>query len=180
MHFTVQTLKFCDKTEKVNQGLQSQTPPYLPNGDTLWWVFYIIGFKTLENGGVGHLQIPKTKSQLGRNAHVTQKPQIFNIFQTLYFQATITSPIALKHLKMGGYVTSKLSTHIIINPLHPHLSGPPEISYPPYLANGDRLWWDFFTIGFRTLENGGVGHFKTQKKKPNFGGDTHVTLNPKP
>jgi hypothetical protein len=85
MHFTVQTLKFCDKTEKVNQGLQSQTPPYLPNGDTLWWVFYIIGFKTLENGGVGHLQIPKTKSQLGRNAHVTQKPQIFNIFQTLYF-----------------------------------------------------------------------------------------------
>ncbi len=38
----------------------------------------------------------------------------------------------------------------------------------------------YFTIGFRTLENGGVGHFKTQKKKPNFGGDTHVTLNPKP
>jgi hypothetical protein len=85
MHFTVQTLKFCDKTKKVNQGLQSQTPPYLPNGDTLWWVFYIIGFKTLENGGVGHLEIPKTKLQLGPNAHVTQKPQIFNIFQTLYF-----------------------------------------------------------------------------------------------
>jgi hypothetical protein len=54
MHSTVQTLKFCDKTEKVNQGLKSQTPPYLPNGDTLWWGFYIIGFKTLENGGVGH------------------------------------------------------------------------------------------------------------------------------
>jgi hypothetical protein len=30
------------------------------------------------------------------------------------------------------------------------------------------------------LKMGGVGHFKTQKKKPNFGGDTHVTLNPKP
>jgi hypothetical protein len=27
---------------------------------------------------------------------------------------------------------------------------------------------------------GGVGHFKTPKKKPNFGEDTHVTLNPKP
>jgi hypothetical protein len=27
---------------------------------------------------------------------------------------------------------------------------------------------------------GGVGHIKTQKKKPNFGGNTHVTLNPKP
>jgi hypothetical protein len=85
MHFIVQTLKFCDKTKKVNQGLKSQTPPYLPNGDTLWWVFYIIGFITLENGGVGHFKIPKTKSQLGPNAHVSQKPQIFNIFQTLHF-----------------------------------------------------------------------------------------------
>ncbi len=36
------------------------------------------------------------------------------------------------------------------------------------------------TIGFKTLKNGGVGHLKTQKKKPNFGGDTHVTVNPKP
>jgi len=26
---------------------------------------------------------------------------------------------------------------------------------------------------------GGVGHLKTQEKKPNFGEDTHVTLNPK-
>jgi hypothetical protein len=85
MHFTTQTLKFCDKTEKVNQGLKSQTPPYLPNGDRLWWAFYTIGFKTLENGGVGHLQIQKKKSQLGPNAHVTQKPQIFNILQTLHF-----------------------------------------------------------------------------------------------
>jgi len=85
MHFNVQTFKFCDKTKKVNHTLKSQTPPYLPNGDTLWWVFYIIGFKTLENGGVGHLQVPKKKSQLGPNAHVTQKPQIFNIFQTLHF-----------------------------------------------------------------------------------------------
>jgi hypothetical protein len=85
MHFTVQSLKFCDKTGKVNQGLKSQAPPYLPNGDTLWWVFYIIRFKTLENGGVGHLQVPKKKLQLGPNVHVTQKPQIFNIFQTLHF-----------------------------------------------------------------------------------------------
>jgi hypothetical protein len=81
---------------------------------------------------------------------------------------------------MGGYVTSKLSTHIIINLSCPHLSGPPEISHPPYLSNGDRLKKFYCTIGFKTLENGGVGHFKTQKKKPNFGGDTHVTLNPKP
>jgi hypothetical protein len=57
---------------------------------------------------------------------------------------------------------------------------PLEISHPPYLPNGDRLWWDYCTIGFRTHENGGVGHIKTQKKKPNFGGNTHVTLNPKP
>jgi hypothetical protein len=30
------------------------------------------------------------------------------------------------------------------------------------------------------MKMGGVGHIKTQKKKPNFGGNTHVTLNPKP
>jgi hypothetical protein len=81
-------------------------------------------------------------------------------------------------MKMEGWVTSKLSTCIIINPLCPHLSGPPEISHPSYLSNGDALEEFYCTIGFRTLENGGVGHFKTQKKKPNFGGNTHVT--PKP
>ncbi len=83
-------------------------------------------------------------------------------------------------MKMGGYVTSKLSTCIIINPLCPHMSGPPEISHPPYLPNGDSVGEFYCTIGFRALENGGVGHFKTPKKKPNFGGNTHVTLNPKP
>ncbi len=57
---------------------------------------------------------------------------------------------------------------------------PPQNFIPPYLPNGEQLWSDFFTIGLRTLENGGVGHIKTPKKKPNFGGDTHVTLNPKP
>jgi hypothetical protein len=65
MHFIVQTLKFCDKTKKVNQGLKSQTPPYLPNGDTLWWVFYIIGFITLENGGGRSFQNPKNKTTIG-------------------------------------------------------------------------------------------------------------------
>jgi hypothetical protein len=59
-----------------------------------------------------------------------------------------------------------------------HLSGNPQISYPPYLSNGEQLWLDYCTIGLRTL--GGVGHLKTPKKKHNFGGDTHVTLNPKP
>jgi len=83
-------------------------------------------------------------------------------------------------MKMGGLVTSKLSTCIIINPLCPHLSGPLEISRPPYLPNGDSVGEFYCTIGFRTLKNGGVGHFKTPKKKPNFGGNTHVTLNPKP
>ncbi len=71
----------------------------------------------------------------------------------------------------------KVSNCLIINPSCPHLSGPPEISYPPYLANDDRLGKYYYTIGFRTLENGGVGHIKTPKKKPNFGGNT---LNPKP
>jgi len=74
----------------------------------------------------------------------------------------------------------KLSNSLIINPSCPHLFEPPEISHPPYLPNGDRLGKNKCTIGFRTLENGGVGHLKTSKKKPNFGGNTHVTLNPKP
>jgi hypothetical protein len=53
-------------------------------------------------GGVGHLQIPKKKSKLGQNAHVTQKPQIFYMLQTLHFLAKLTSPLTSKHLKMGG------------------------------------------------------------------------------
>jgi hypothetical protein len=42
-------------------------------------------FKNLINGGVGHLQIPKRNPQLGQNAHVTKKLQIFNILQILHF-----------------------------------------------------------------------------------------------
>jgi len=42
---------------------ESQTPPYLPNGDSVEEFFYIIGVTTLENGGVGHLQIYKKKWQ---------------------------------------------------------------------------------------------------------------------
>jgi hypothetical protein len=72
----------------------------------------------------------------------------------------------------------KLSNSFTINPSWPHLSGPSKISHPLYLPNGDRLGKNKCTIGFRTLENGGVGHLKTPKKKLNFGGDTHVT--PKP
>jgi len=50
--------------------------------------------------------------------------------------------------------------------LCPHLSGSLEISHPPYLSNGDALEEFYCTIGFRTLENGGVGHFKPQEKSP--------------
>jgi len=64
---------------------KKSNPPYLPNGDSVGKCFYIIGFITLENGGVGHLQIPKTKPQWGQNAHQTQKPQISYILQTWHF-----------------------------------------------------------------------------------------------
>jgi len=80
---------------------------------------------------------------------------------------------------MGGLVTSKHSKSIIITLKSFHLSGPPEIYYPPYLPNGEGLWWDFHTIGFMTLQNGGSRSLQNPKKKPNFGGNTHVTLNPK-
>jgi hypothetical protein len=78
----LEIFKFSAHTGKVNQSLKSQTPPYLPNGDSLGKCFYIIGFITLENGGVGRLQIPKKKPQWGQNAHQTQKPQISYILQT--------------------------------------------------------------------------------------------------
>jgi hypothetical protein len=45
--------------EKSTKTWKSQTPPYPSNGDRLGKYFYTILFKTLENGGVGHLQIPK-------------------------------------------------------------------------------------------------------------------------
>jgi hypothetical protein len=35
------------------------------------------------------------------------------------------------------------------------------------------------TIGFRALKNEEVGYIRTPKKKPNFGKNTHVTLNPR-
>ncbi len=82
MNCTVQTFKFCAHTGKVNKGLKNQTPPYLPNGEGVGEFFYIIGFGTLENGGVGHLQIYIKKPQLGQNAHLTQKPQISYIMKT--------------------------------------------------------------------------------------------------
>jgi hypothetical protein len=62
--------------------LKSQTPPYLPNGDILEEFFHTIAFRTLQNGGVGHIQISKNKVQSGQNAHETQKPQISYILQT--------------------------------------------------------------------------------------------------
>jgi hypothetical protein len=83
-------------------------------------------------------------------------------------------------MKMRGKITLKLSNSLIINPSCLHLFDPLEISHPPYLINGDRIGKFYCTIRLRTLINGGVGHLKTPKKKPNLGGNTHVTLNPKP
>ncbi len=50
-----QNFQILWNTEKVNQRLESQTPPYFPNGDSVREFFYIIGFRILENGGLGHL-----------------------------------------------------------------------------------------------------------------------------
>jgi hypothetical protein len=85
MNCTVQTFKFCDCLGKVNYELKSQTPPYLPNGDNVKKFFYIIGFTTLENGGVGHLQISKNNrngvkmliKHKNLKCHISCKPDIF-------------------------------------------------------------------------------------------------------
>jgi hypothetical protein len=104
----VQTLKYCDRHEKSTKGLQKSNPPYLPNGDSVEEFFYIIGFRTLENGGVAHLQISKKNY-----THVKM-------------------PIKHKNPK----------SHI-------------------YLATLTLLSKNNLTTSFKTLENGGVGHFKT-------------------
>jgi hypothetical protein len=80
--------------EKSTTDSKVNPPPYLTNGDRLGKFFSTIMFRTLENGEVGHLQIPKKKSKLGQNAHVTQKPQILHILQTLHFLAKPTPPLA--------------------------------------------------------------------------------------
>jgi hypothetical protein len=84
------------KQKKSTKNWKNQTPPYLSNGDTLGKCFCTIMFKTLENWGVGHLQIPKKKPTLGQNARVTQKPQIFYILQTLHFLGKTNSVTSFK------------------------------------------------------------------------------------
>jgi hypothetical protein len=108
MDYIVQTLKFCDKTEKVNHGLKSQTPPYLPNGDRLGEFFCSIMFRNLIIGGVGHLQIPKKRTTIRSKCPCNQKTPNFQ-----------------------------------------------------YLANPTLLGQNNSTTSFETLENGGLGHFKT-------------------
>jgi hypothetical protein len=115
MDYTVQTLKFCDKTEKVNQGLKSQTHPYLPNGEGLWWVFHTIGFKKLENGG-------------GRS-----------------------SPNPKKKIAIGSKWPCNPKTRNLL-----------------YLPNPTLFGKNNSTTSFKTLENGGVGHFKTFKIYNNY------------
>jgi hypothetical protein len=49
------------KNKKSQLGIEKANPPYLPNGEGLRKFSYIIGIRTLENGGgkVCHLQIRK-------------------------------------------------------------------------------------------------------------------------
>jgi hypothetical protein len=96
--------------EKSTRNCKSQTPLYLPNGDRLGKCFYIILFKTLENRGVGHLQIPKKKT--------------------------------------------KIRSKCPCNPKTPN---------HVYLANLTLFCKTNFTISFKTLENGGLGHLETFK-----------------
>jgi len=72
----------------------------------------------------------------------------------------------------------KLSNSLIINPSCPHLSGPLEISHPPYLPNGDRLGKNKCTIGFKTLKKWGGRSPQNPKKKTQFWWGH--TCNPKP
>jgi hypothetical protein len=59
------------KPKKSQPRTGKSNPPYLPNGDRLGKFYYTIGFRTLENWWIGHLQISEKKSQLSQNARVT-------------------------------------------------------------------------------------------------------------
>jgi len=95
------------KQEKSTKEWESQTPPYLPNGDRLGEFFCSIMFKNLINGGRSPPN-PKTKSTTRSKCPCNQKT--------------------------------------------PNLQ---------YLANPPLLGQNNSTTSFKTLENGGVGHFKT-------------------
>jgi hypothetical protein len=47
----VQTLKYCEKQEKSTKDWKSQTPPYLPNGDSVGKFFTSLHLKHLKMGG---------------------------------------------------------------------------------------------------------------------------------
>jgi hypothetical protein len=51
MDYTVQTLKFCDKTEKINQGLKSQTPHIFKMVKDYGGFFRPLDSKHLKMGG---------------------------------------------------------------------------------------------------------------------------------
>jgi hypothetical protein len=70
------------KHRKSQPKIEKSNPPYLPNGDSVGEFFYIIGFRTFENGGGRSSPNILKKPQSGQNAHETQKPQISYILQT--------------------------------------------------------------------------------------------------
>jgi len=72
----------------------------------------------------------------------------------------------------------KLSNSLIFNPSCPHLSGPPEISHPPYLPNGDRLGKNKCTTMIKTLINEKGKSPQNLKKKTQFWWEH--PCNPKP
>ncbi len=82
----LQTFKICEKQEKSTRDWKGKPPI-----SSKWWRIKEIFLhhwnqNTWKRGGEG-MSPPNTKKiklQLGQNAHVTQKPQIFYILQTVH------------------------------------------------------------------------------------------------
>jgi hypothetical protein len=68
-----------------------------------------------------------------------------------------------EHLKMGGRSSPNPKKKIAIGSKCPCNPKTPNLLY---LANPPLNTKNNFTISFKTLENGGVGHLKTPKKNP--------------
>jgi hypothetical protein len=81
--------------------LEKSNPPYLPNGEGLWWVFHTIGFTTLENGGVGHLQIPK-KTAIGSKCPCNPKTPNLQYLANPTFLGNNNYTISFRTLENGG------------------------------------------------------------------------------
>jgi hypothetical protein len=99
--------------EKSTRDYKVKPPPYLSNGDRLRKYFCTIRFKTFENGGVGHLQIPKKNSKLGQKCPYNPKTPNLQYPPNLTVLSKNNTTISFRTHEKGG--VGHLETFKFIN-----------------------------------------------------------------